>query len=841
MSTVAKAVKDVSDHPTKMGVTTPNNPKEQQADVDRKMKFYGVISALGEGKYPSNKQIDQILRYTLENSPIDQSKLSSDGKLLINDTQKIIDTLRKMVVDKNEDELFQSFLYNTRKVDTEHVKGKLSEVGPNASKEDAQSDADQAAEHLRTLGKLIWTNSEFRKIMTDLSFLARDVAADAAAHGADMAAQAADKARPAEHELNQVDQTAPDNQWVGPDGQTRSHNEPVPDTGLQGKKEELQARRDQAVNKKDELKNAASDQASQAQNAAGEHANRVQNATQNAPGPNDPVNDPNGPTDAQKQAGQNAAADSAQDAKNTAAQKKDQLMAKIPQEHKDKANEQIGKAKDYANEKFDPERRERFIYRLKKVVVEQQRHKDYQTAVDFFLDRAETYHGHAKDVTKQSNSKSGALTGDSNFQTATDNLRTLLERFANGQSMQPIFDAVDQLYSDAQNDERLKRWFGELDTYIRNVLTEPGYIMEETCDQEGARLRDTGREFWEGKYAGHKDNFFNQVQRFFTAYADDDLNNELGDHVKKLTRDLFLNGEGDLTFKTQLWNDIRGVILPELVKKVGYVPIPRIEYYDSALELVIENLTLEASNLLPNSILIEAHNHFKLSAYSAIPNRNKHEIAISFDQLQSDLRDVGFYFKKKQGFPKISDSGVADVFIGGKGISGKIAISSSDRKGHVFKTDSVKIKIDTLKFAIRDSKHSILYATLRPLASTLIKKQVAKAIEGAIRSGLEQLDAQLVDIRDRVDSQTRSGASKTDAYKNAFTEKKEAGKREAEQKKREAEEKSKDAHFAIVMKKEDQHVNYVSPVSITEKQAHVQSKVNASQSHGWKSPAFDII
>ena len=33
---------------------------------------------------------------------------------------------------------------------------------------------------------------------------------------------------------------------------------------------------------------------------------------------------------------------------------------------------------EYAKEKFPEERRQRFIYRLKKVVVENQRHRDYQ-------------------------------------------------------------------------------------------------------------------------------------------------------------------------------------------------------------------------------------------------------------------------------------------------------------------------------------------------------------------------------------------------------------------------------------------------------------------------------
>lgn len=48
-------------------------------------------------------------------------------------------------------------------------------------------------------------------------------------------------------------------------------------------------------------------------------------------------------------------------------------------------------------------------------------------------------------------------------------LRTLLERFANNTSMDIIFDAVDVLVADAQNDQALGNWFSSVDAYIRKV------------------------------------------------------------------------------------------------------------------------------------------------------------------------------------------------------------------------------------------------------------------------------------------------------------------------------------------------------------------------------------
>ena len=52
--------------------------------------------------------------------------------------------------------------------------------------------------------------------------------------------------------------------------------------------------------------------------------------------------------------------------------------------------------------------------------------------------------------------------------------------------------------------------------------------------------------------------------------------------------------------------------------QVGYVPIPRIEYTDDALDIVIENLALSGKNLFPNIVSLEAHNFIKFSPYNAI-------------------------------------------------------------------------------------------------------------------------------------------------------------------------------------------------------------------------------
>jgi len=352
--------------------------------------------------------------------------------------------------------------FTARHVDTS--KANPQQAGKAVDSQQAKEHGAQAVEHLRTLGRLIFTNSEARKLLKDVGILARDVAADGAA-------KLSDVARPADHELERVDEPAPSNQWVGPDGQVRSHNDDVPASGVGKKADQAKEVKDQAAQKKDEAKESAKQEAQEHKDNVAQAADRAQQQQ--------------GGEYARDEDRAKAAADAgsaqAQEEKEKAKGSIKSAIPSIPQEHKDRAKdlskEQLERGKQYAREKFPEERRERFIYRLKKVLVENQKHKDYQEAIEFFLDKFEHYQGVAKNATKEGGSGVLNVRDDSDWQRAENELRTLLERFANGQSMQPIFDAVNQLYVDAQNDSELRHFFSELDAYIRQVLLEPGYVV----------------------------------------------------------------------------------------------------------------------------------------------------------------------------------------------------------------------------------------------------------------------------------------------------------------------------------------------------------------------------
>jgi len=855
----------VTEHPGPMGVTVAASGKELEADVQKKMKLWGVISAFRDGRLPDNKQIDNAMEYAVNHSPVDLKNLSPEGRVLVDDSRDIIETLRMMVAEKNSDELLQNGVWASYAGDASRAK--QSGVAP-VSKDDVKSDADQAAAHLRVLITLFITNSEFRKILNDLGFVGRDIFATTAS-------KAADKARPNQDQLDQIDQEAPSKQWIGADGKKLGPNDTPelqmkgPDgsevrynpkdapsnakvTDTDGQTRSAGQAYNEAQQKKEEVKQQAYEAKDQAQRESPSSGGLKEQAKAHA---SDIAGnrDPNASFSQQKDQMLGAAQDKkndaqsrgpdvdSQDAKNQARDKANQLKEKIPQEHRDRAQHAVDTTKDIVHDAFPEERREQFIYRLKKVVVECQDHKDYMEAMTWLLDTLESYQGHAKHVAHKGEQAAGALTEEPNIAGSTMQFRTLLERFANGKSMDGMTDALDQIYTDSRNDPELRKYFSRLNDFVHRALLETGWILEDECTNEATQLKEDGKYFFTDKYKGHQEKFFDEVQLWFTAMADDPLNQRLGEDVKRLTKDLLFNSEGNLSFKPKLWSDIRNVILPSVIRQIGYFPIPRAEYSDDKIDLVIENLVLSGPNLFPNVIELEAHNRFKFSPYSSINKTldvHHHKFRAGLSQIQADIRDVNFAFRRKSGWPKLSDHGIADVVIAGKGISVDVELESvENRRDSIFRIVHINVQLDTLKFSIRDSKHDLLYKFVKTIATGVIKKAVTVAIQAAIRSALNNVEEQLVQVRNNMEDAKKSDdTNRTERLKEMYARKKET----AQEKAHEAD--AKTGTFKIVTDRDDQlnpDLVHDSKKSTAKRMFKVEDL--AASGREWRSPAFDLF
>ncbi|KAG2365756.1 hypothetical protein BDR07DRAFT_1458961 [Suillus spraguei] len=374
------------------------------------------------------------------------------------------------------------------------------------------------------------------------------------------------------------------------------------------------------------------------------------------------------------------------------------------------------------------ERCDQFIYRGKKFIIECQKRNDYKDAIRWLLGEVEQYASYYGQIaTGHGKERSSAITQDRALNAAMSELRTLLERFANCRSMNGIFDASNALIDDARCDDELRNWSYHLNTYIHKVLFEAGFVLKYDCNREGNEILESGRHFWDQKYKEHFNNLFDAIGKWFAAMEEDPLNKRFGEDWTRLMRDLLFDSEGSLKLKADLWSDIKNVIWSTMIEK----------YTDDALDIVVENLSL-GRNLFPNFISMEGRNFLNFSP--AIPDERHHEFTITLAQMQADMRDAAFYFRNKNG---LWDSGIADVILGGQGMTVTIHLVSTDGDcSSVFKVKDVHVKYSRFR------RHDKLYKILKSPVTTIIKKHMEKVVAQAIRTGLEYLDGQFVSVRD---------------------------------------------------------------------------------------------
>lgn len=109
-----------------------------------------------------NDQIDVALNSFLASKALSKpsSKLSTEGKALVTDVRDVVTQAKNLLLSKNEGNLLQDFIWQTQQFDPKSVNA------PNApvDKDTAKQHGDKALQGLRTLGTLIITNGQFRKL-----------------------------------------------------------------------------------------------------------------------------------------------------------------------------------------------------------------------------------------------------------------------------------------------------------------------------------------------------------------------------------------------------------------------------------------------------------------------------------------------------------------------------------------------------------------------------------------------------------------------------------------------------------------------------------------------------
>jgi hypothetical protein len=417
-----------------------------------------------------------------------------------------------------------------------------------------------------------------------------------------------------------------------------------------------------------------------------------------------------------------------------------------------------------------------------------------------------------------------------------------LERFANSTSFDDLTDAVNQIYRDAEQDPELKSWFSNMNKFVRRCLKEQGYILQDDSNAEWNKLYDHGQFLLRDRYRDHTNRIVDEFKFIGEQFDKDPQNKAFAESMNKLFNDLGHDENGKPAFKPHLIKDLTDVILPAFFENVRYVPIPRIEFSDHMMDVVVENLVVEGDNLAPNVFEFGSDNYWRWGR-KQVKNSNKNKVMLSVSGVQCDLRDVSYYIKKKEGFPSVTDKGVMDVFLGGTGLSFKVAMETSDKadKAHFFKINTIDVDIQHLNIKLKQSNHKLLFGLFKPLLLKVMRPALQKVVEKQIRDNVQKLDSMLYAAKQEADRAAAEAKRNPDPeniqniyqrYFTAFQQQMTKG----QQKKQEIQ---ADKSVNVAMTQHDSIFKHIQlPGGISTKAT--EYKDLAAKGDKWESPVFSI-
>lgn len=418
--------------------------------------------------------------------------------------------------------------------------------------------------------------------------------------------------------------------------------------------------------------------------------------------------------------------------------------------------------------------------------------------------------------------------------------QTLIERCANGTSTDGLWESINQIYIDAGKDQELKDWFKGMNSYVRRSLKEEGYILNDDSTEEWNRLYDRGNFLLRERYRANTDRVVDDIKFLADQFDQDAQNKAFAASITKFFNDLGNDENGKPTFKTHLIKDLTEVILPAIFENVAYIPVPRIEYSDHQIDAVIENLVLESDNFMPNVMEVASENYVRWGR-KKVASKNKHSIEVKVSGIQTDLRDVSYYVKRKEGFPSLTDTGVADILLAGDGFSFVLKLSSADQKDsqNFFKIDKVDVDIKHLSIKLQQSKHKLLFSLFKPLMLNVLRPALQKALEKAIREQVDRFDTLLYQVKVEADRALEEARSDPENVPNMYSRYASAVQKNLLQGKKKMEQATADKKVNYAVTKEDSMFPDIHlPGGISSKAT--EYKQLARQGDKWESPVFSI-
>ncbi|CAG8521543.1 11632_t:CDS:10 [Ambispora leptoticha] len=165
-----------------------NDPERDVAErqaLGTKVKMEEVVEAFSEGKLPTTKQITETITKVQESETLHDvsHQLSPLGRKILSDTEKLLDTTKRVLKEKNRGEQLQNLIFYGGQT-AKSMGDKVPTDIPEDLKAKARGETDKTTELVKegfskgaNVARLLITRPEFRRLIGDLHSLIQEAIA----------------------------------------------------------------------------------------------------------------------------------------------------------------------------------------------------------------------------------------------------------------------------------------------------------------------------------------------------------------------------------------------------------------------------------------------------------------------------------------------------------------------------------------------------------------------------------------------------------------------------------------------------------------------------------------
>jgi len=210
----------------------------------------------------------------------------------------------------------------------------------------------------------------------------------------------------------------------------------------------------------------------------------------------------------------------------------------------------------------------------------------------------------------------------------------------------------------------------------------------------------------------------------------------MGEDVERIRKEVLLNSSGKMDLQT-LKNAVpalKNVLIPTLTSAFSNIPIPPVNLNNEKYDLTLTNLSVVASDLVPEKIRIHFTNDILFDFSQEANDLFLSSLYVRLQDFSAFLRDINFKYDRKK-MPAITDVGIADVEIIGTSIEIRWRMNMIGSK-LTFYVDGARCVMKDFKTTIRESRHSVINKIAMTLFNQSIKKSIEETVENMIREKL---------------------------------------------------------------------------------------------------------